>query len=216
MSATLHCQKSEKENIQLLERHPYDFYPTDDYFVQSAVNLVTVNPDWIMDTGSGSGVFGRYTRKRWQDANIVGIEIRQDAPFMNYYDWNIRADFLSMTPEINMFDLVIGNPPYSHAESFIRHAMKSLRNGGELIYLLRLSFLESMGRYNLFTHEMQPRQIVVCSDRPSFTGNGKTDASAYAFFVWEKGYTGECNLSWKLSKPTNFEKYGTTQLKMFT
>lgn len=211
--SSVHWKALETQGVAMRPRHPYDFYPTSDEFVMSQLTLVTVKPSWVLDIGMGDGIYGYCVNKRWQDAKIVGVEIRLDAPFMRWYDWNMRGDFMTMKPE-PMFDLVIGNPPYKDAERILRHAMKCLRPGGELIFLLRLSFLASMGRYSMFQFEFPPKEITVCSDRPSFTGDGKTDASEYMFAKWVKGYTGETRLNWRLSYPSNQDKYGQYQLKL--
>lgn len=118
------------------------------------------------------------------------------------------------------FDLVIGNPPYgdpedqenyraakaarkrgekfvkperhtpmADAEAFIRRSMGILRADGYLMFLLRLAFLESGKRVKLWSDYPLLTQDV-CVDRPSFTGNNKTDATAYAIYTWRKGYAG--------------------------
>lgn len=199
--------------VVLRERHPHDFYPTDSAFVESGLDMLPRVPQRILDPGMGAGIWGNVARERFPHAEIVGVELRQDAPFMRWYDWNIRADFLQMSPA-PIFDCVIGNPPYKLAEDFVRHSMACLVDGGHLVFLLRLAFLESLSRYTLFTVEMPPLKIGVCSDRPSFTGDGKTDATAYAFFVWQKGHVGNTSIDWVISKPSN-EHYKRYQMPLF-
>jgi hypothetical protein len=204
--SVLHWRRLADGGVELRPRHPQDFYPTNIEHVEAALSLIPITPEWVLDPGMGDGIFGQVARQCWQNAKLVGVELRLDAPLHDWYDWNIRADFLALTDITPMFDAVIGNPPYQHAEAFIRRSMELLRDGGYIVFLLRLAFLESMSRYTLFTHELPPQRVVVCSDRPSFTGNGKTDATAYAFFVWQKGYCGSTSLEWVISRPTN-EKY---------
>src|SRR5262245_27832883 len=94
------------------------------------------------------------------------------------------------------FDLVIGNPPYKHTEQFVRHGMDMLESGGYLVFLLRLNFLEGQGRGRSFWNRYPPVKVVVSSRRVSFSGDGKSNATAYAYFVWQQGYTGETKLAW--------------------
>ena len=54
--------------------------------------------------------------------------------------------------------------------------------------LLRLSFLESKGRVKF--HQDFPADVYVLAKRPSFTGDGKADSCAYAWFVWRTPATG--------------------------
>lgn len=204
--SVLHWHRLADEGVELRPRHPQDFYPTNEEHVETALSLIPFTPTWILDPGMGNGIFGQVARRCWSSANIVGVELRLEAPLHRAYDWNIRADFLAMTGITPMFDAVIGNPPYQHAEAFVRRSAELLHEGGYIVFLLRLAFLESMSRYTLFTREFPLQRVVVCSDRPSFTGDGKTDATAYAFFVWQKGYSGSTSLEWVISRPTN-EKY---------
>ena len=78
------------------------------------------------------------------------------------------------------------NLPRADAEAFIRHSIKilPLNKSGNLLFLLRLAFLESATRaYGLWA-EYPPTDVWICAERPSFTGNGKTDATAYMFSRW--------------------------------
>lgn len=92
---------------------------------------------------------------------------------------------------------VIANPPYSLAEAFVRaYGLDVARPFAA--FLLRLGFLESKKRWPLFS-EHPPAAVYVLSDRPSFTGNGRTDASAYAWATWsDVTRPGETRVRWLL------------------
>jgi len=114
------------------------------------------------------------------------------------YDKVMVEDFLSndFIPGKG-YDLVYGNPPYLHAEEFVRQGLKVSRN---VYFLLRLAFLESKKRhFGLFT-EFPPKRVYVLSRRPSFFSTkdkGKTtDAISYAMFYWRKEYEGKPELDW--------------------
>ncbi|QXL90608.1 hypothetical protein [Salmonella phage NINP13076] len=51
--------------------------------------------------------------------------------------------------------------------------------------LLRIGFLESMKRWEWW-QENPISSLLILSQRPSFTDDGKTDGSGYAWFVWDK------------------------------
>ena len=85
-------------------------------------------------------------------------------------------------------DLVISNPPYKHALEFVLTALYRVKPTGTVAMLLRLPFLESVTRQDF--HRDYPADIYVFAKRPSFTKNGKTDATAYAWFVWGPGRGG--------------------------
>jgi hypothetical protein len=95
-----------------------------------------------------------------------------------------------------MVESIVTNPPYSLAEEFVHHAMRSTTN--KVALLLRLSFLESQGRYELF-QETPLKAVYVFSRRLTLHRGGvvgHSGAVAYAWFVWQHGYRGEPRLRW--------------------
>jgi hypothetical protein len=88
-------------------------------------------------------------------------------------------------------DVVVMNPPYRHALDFVVCAMAAVREhrGWMVCALLRLGFLASKKRRDWW--QRNPADVFVLSSRPSFTGDGKTDASDYAWFVWGDGPRGK-------------------------
>lgn len=171
----------------LRKRDPNDFYPTPSELCEAALDLIpnTFTPGLILDPGCGTGVWGQAARLRWYDARIEGVEIRDIARPEGYDHLDIE-DFRLLKPA-PVYDAVIGNPPYKYAESFVRLGMDSLLDGGYMVYLLRLAFLEGQKRAAGLWRKYRPTHVAVCSKRPSFSGNRKTDATAYAIFVWQKG-----------------------------
>lgn len=81
---------------------------------------------------------------------------------------------------------IIGNPPYDRAEAHTRHALRFSRH---VVFLLRLAFVESLGRRN-FWRDHPARHIWALSRRPSFTG-GRTDSAAYGVFWWDRCHQGD-------------------------
>lgn len=89
---------------------------------------------------------------------------------------------------------IVTNPPYRLTESFIRHAFGYLGEGRKLCLFLKLTFLESVARDDLFKRYPVSR-IHVCRKRIKCAKNGdfskvQSSPTCYAWFVWEKGYTG--------------------------
>jgi hypothetical protein len=93
---------------------------------------------------------------------------------------------------------IVTNPPYSIWRKFARHAMGLLRDGGKSAMLLKLLSLETLASLKLFA-EYPPKRVHVfsrridCARRGEFTG--KT-AVAYAWYVWEKGFSGAPEIHW--------------------
>jgi hypothetical protein len=181
---------------QLRPRDPHDHYPTPLPLCQHALREYSYprGVTSILDPGAGTGVWGVAARDCYPNADIVGYELR-DAPQPPAYTHWIQGDYLS-SEAAPLFDLIIGNPPYTLAEPFIRRALRQLKPAGSLIFLLRLAFLAGQDRGRGLWRDYPPAHIGVCSRRPSFTGNGKTDATDYAIFVWRAGWQGETRLDW--------------------
>jgi len=181
-----------------LGRMPNDHYETDYSTVERCLAAleVQVTRPCILDLGAGSGRWGKVARRLWPSAFIYGVEIR-DVERPEKYDGWLTGDFPVCAHQIRLeYDLVIGNPPYACAEAFVRAGLLLLRDGGQLGFLLRLAFLEGQGRRDGLFKEFPPRAVEVCSKRPSFSEDGKTNATAFAFFIWQKGYRGEPRVRW--------------------
>lgn len=89
------------------------------------------------------------------------------------------------------FDLIIGNPPYgSNIESeFVLKALTQLKYAGLLVFLLKLSFLESKKRYELIFEnpKNQLTGLMALARRIPFdtTKGTQTDKYSYAWCVWQ-------------------------------
>lgn len=190
---------SAKALSNLPKRRDFDFYPTPLYVAQDALSFLpsAFTPQCILDPGAGTGVWGKAARQVWKDTTITGIEIRPEATRPTAYNFWIAQDFLLTLPD-TVFDLVIGNPPYNRAEQFIRHALAMLESGGYMIMMLRLAFLESKTRVRSLYRYHPPQTVVVRANRVSFTGDGQSNATPYAYFIWQKGWHGEPTLKWSM------------------
>lgn len=146
------------------ERKEYDVYETPEWAVQALLNVVPVRIDWkYLEPCRASGRIYNHL-----PIGSAWGEIREGIDYLN-------------TP-YNHVDCILTNPPYSLAQEFVD---KALGEADVVIMLLRLGFLESMKR-NEWWQENSITSLMVLSQRPSFTEDGKTDGSGYAWFVWDK------------------------------
>lgn len=95
---------------------------------------------------------------------------------------------------------IVTNPPYKLQSEFVKHAMEVLRPGGKLALFLKIQFLESAKRRELF-NRYPPSRIHVFSKRARTAKNGDfanigSALTCYAWFVWEEGYTGKPTVDW--------------------
>lgn len=109
------------------------------------------------------------------------------------------ADFIYMNAEKWDGDIVT-NPPYAFAQEFVEQALKMIQPGRKVAMFLKLTFLEGKKRASLFKNN-PPIRVWVSRARLKCAMNGDFDsygssATAYAWFVWEKGYTGHPEIRW--------------------
>ena len=95
---------------------------------------------------------------------------------------------------------IVTNPPYKFAKEFVLQALKVIAEGRKVCMFLKLTFLEGKDRKEMFK-EYPPKTVYVSSSRILCARNGDFDsfdssATAYAWFVWEKGYKGDTVIKW--------------------
>ncbi len=95
---------------------------------------------------------------------------------------------------------IITNPPFKLAEEFVQHSMDILSEGRKAVFLLKIQFLESKSRKNLF-EKYPPKYVIVNSERQLCAKNAEFDkytstTQCYRWFVFEKGYKGDTIIKW--------------------
>ena len=108
-------------------------------------------------------------------------------------------DFLLSSEHYYNGDIVT-NPPYKFAQEFVEHALSLVDVGRYVCMFLKVLFLESKSRKELFT-KYPPKLIYVSSSRINCAKNGdfetyNSSAIAYAWYIWQKGYSGETVIKW--------------------
>lgn len=125
------------------------------------------------------------------------------------YGYNVRrSDIVTRGRDIEELDIlqcnehwggeVITNPPYSHALDIIRKCMEIVDDGSKVAMWLRILFLESKARKELF-REYPPKRIWIWSSRIECGKNGvfgKGSPQGYMWVIWEKGYNGDTIINW--------------------
>jgi len=114
-------------------------------------------------------------------------------------------DFLqaSQVPDRDVH-CILTNPPYKYALQFVNHALDILPEGDLCCMFLKTTFLEGQQRYDKLFSTRPPRYVfqfakrVLCAKNADFAGAiaGGGSAVSYAWFVWEKGFTGDTIIRW--------------------
>ena len=177
------------------KRDKLDRYYTPDDFARACVARMTI-PEGaeVLEPSVGGGAFVRAVLAATKGtADVTGVDMDAYADGFTLCDEITIGDFLDYADLLANpgFDVVIGNPPYYCADLHVRAALKCAPRVG---FLLRINFLEGQKRAQLW-QDTPLAAVHVFSRRPSFTGGG-SDATGYAFFVWDKSHEGPASIHW--------------------
>lgn len=171
-------------------RDALDFFSTPGWAVRAVLPHIPLSGH-VLEPGAGDGSIIRVLIAHGVlPRSIRGIEVDNGRAVECAASTGVivhARDFLAGVPA-RVADTIVCNPPFVHAEAFVRTALKSIRPGGTVAMLLRLAFLESQERVAL--HREHPGDVLVFPRRPSFMPNGRTDSAAMAWFVWGPGRGG--------------------------
>lgn len=175
-----------------MTRREGDFYPTPQVAVIDLLNeldplLPQTNgpfPILVVDPAAGRGGLLDAVDIVLPRCSTLGVE--NNASTVEYIRKAhncIEADFLSLGSLASQTALYLSNPPYSLAQEFVSKMLRERSSGTIVACLLRLGFFASARRADWW-RENPVAAIRILSNRPSFTGDGKTDNSDYAWFIW--------------------------------
>ena len=113
------------------------------------------------------------------------------------YGYGIKQDYLTYQPGKN-WDWIITNPPFRLAEVFILKALEEAQRG--CAFLVRTTFLESVGRYSRLFVNDPPSVVAQFVERvPMIKGRldpKASTATGYCWLVWEGHKKAETRLTW--------------------
>lgn len=174
------------------ERAENDYYATDPAAAKKLLEVEDFS-DYIWECAVGGGHIASVLDEAGYTVLSTDIVDR------GYKNTEI-IDFLKADYNNNFDGDIITNPPYRYAAEFVERAVKSVSHGHKVAMLLKLTFLEGQKREKLFK-KYPPKKIYVFIKRINCFLNGNMDikggsAVAYAWFVWEKGYSGKPVIDW--------------------
>ena len=173
------------------ERQAFDYYATDPIAAKYLLTLETLNNKIWEPLGEGH-------------LSKVFLENGYDVKSTDLIDrgFGTKQDFLSIhTPKWG--GDIVTNPPYSHAKQFVLKSLEIVDEGAKIAMFLKITFLEGKGRSDFF-YKNPPIRVWVSSNRINCAKNAdfkkmRADggsAVCYAWFIWEKGFSGETTLKW--------------------
>lgn len=177
-------------NHSLDERAEYDYYATE----PKATELLLEEEKFsnkVWECACGEGHMSKVLQSH-------GYEVLSTDLINRGYGAG-GIDFLECNEKVS-FD-IITNPPYKYAKEFVFKALELIEKGNKVAMFVKLTFLETKGRKELFL-KYPPKSIYISSSRLHCWKNGDSKASAgsnaiaYIWIVWEKGFTGNTSIKW--------------------
>lgn len=170
-------------------REPNDFYATDPRAIDALFEVEDFDTN-IWEPAAGQGHLSN--RMKHFGKNVYSSDL------IDRGRGYVKKDFLNS--DVRWVGDIITNPPFKYGIEFVNKALQSIEEGAKVAFFVKLLFLETQKRRELF--ELHPPKVVhVFSKRIGTFKGGGTDYSgntaiAYCWIVWEKGYKGETKLSW--------------------
>lgn len=170
-----------------------DFYATPEESVFAILDKEDIYGD-ILEPACGDGAISKLVEYIYPDCKVTS----NDLVYRGYGNKE-SVDFLTYTEKA---DIIITNPPFSLFQEFAEKALELARD--KVIFFGKLQALEGQKRAT-FLESSPLRTVYVFKSRQSplrngspTDENGKAWAStmAFAWFVWEIGYTGKPTIEW--------------------
>lgn len=177
-----------------------DFYATNPRAVQMLLDTVSFpSRGRYLEPCVGQGHIANVIKQNYPESKLVAIDLIDRG-----YPGTFVCDYLGWETD-DVFDAIITNPPFSLATEFIEKSMSLLIPGGLCAVFMKIQFLEGEKRKKLFD-VYPPHWIYVFRKRMDVFANGEeinprtgkkwATTFCFAWFVWEKGYTGEPIIRW--------------------
>jgi hypothetical protein len=186
-----------------VQRHPLaerkdDLYETPPVAVEALLRVEQL-PHRIWEPACGTGAIVNVLRAHGHEVVATDL-VNYGTPITppGYYG----IDFLMESKAPNGTECILTNPPFKLAEQFVARALEF---APFVIMLLRLAFLESERRCGILEGRGLARMHVFrrrlpMMHRDGWQGRKANSGMAFAWFVWERGYTGPTTIdriSWE-------------------
>jgi hypothetical protein len=177
-----------------VQRHPHaerglDLYETPRVAIEALLRVEKL-PHRIWEPCAGRGAIVNLLRS-------AGHEVVASDIFDYGFPLDFTGNFLETVDMPAGVEAIVTNPPFRIAEKFVAHALEL---APLVIMLLRLAFLESERRCGILedrglarVHVFRKRLPMLYRD--GWSGPKANSGMAFAFFCWERGYTGPTIIS---------------------
>lgn len=162
----------------------------------------------VLDPSAGDGRLFKWIKKH---KDHIAIDIRKKE-LKNWEKYNLAkkvrrreiTDFLQTNPkDYPKVGSVITNPPFSLAESFVKHSLQFIKPKGYVVVLQRLGWIGTIKRSQWLQSSCLKYKVII-TKRPIWEIDGVTKNSSdtvdYAFYIFKEGYTGDPKIRWLFFK----------------
>jgi len=173
------------------ERKPADLYPTPVNAVEAIMELIkALGIERVWEPACGDGRIARVLE--WHGLDVTGTDLRDHTGYgyggINFLS-NDAERKLGLDP--TQFDLIMTNPPFSHAREFIERA---LALAPVVIMLVKQNYYNTDNRYDFF-NDMRPTMFLPLTWRLAFLPErGKSPLMDCAWAIWIRDNTDECRM----------------------
>ncbi len=189
--ATAPGRKNVRKEVGGFEREKDDFYPTPAALVRPMLAMEKFEGD-VWECACGDGAISRFLGAETAARRVFST----DLVHRGYLLSDSGIDFLKQTklwaPNI------VTNPPFKLWRAFAEHAHRL----GALKTVLFSRLLTLEGKANsAMMRETGLTRVLISAGRvnilpPGAIDKGHTGTTAYAWYVWERGYVGDPAIKW--------------------
>ena len=181
------------------ERETNDYYATSPWAMRKLLEKESFYKD-IWEPACGGNHLTKVLRENGYNVKTSDIIDRVDDGTVEILDFlKIPSGFGHKKYDMD----IITNPPYKYAQEFVEKAMDLITDGRRVAMYLKITFLEGKKRRKMF-EKYPPKYVYVASGRCGCAKNGEFNgpeeseagAVAYAWYIWERGFTGEPTIRW--------------------
>lgn len=171
------------------EREPYDTYATPAWTVVRLLEELELPGGKWLEPCAGEGAIVNIVSSLRSDVSWNTVEIRPECEGNLQEIPTVQSckigNFLEDSSTPTDYSVLFTNPPYNCAIDFVK---RGLEVADHVVMLLRLNFIASKNRQPFMREN--PPDVYVLSNRPSFKGKGKTDATEYCWMHWQRRLQG--------------------------
>lgn len=194
LGASNHCKDEREEN---------DFYATPPCATKALVkyckeNNIDLFNKSILEPACGKGHIAEVLIEENPQTLVVPIDLVD----RGYARQMTTQSFFLYSLEEDADYNIVTNPPYKFAKEFIEHSLDIVKPDSYVCMLLKITFLEGRGRYEMFKNN-PPYKVLIFSNRINCSKQGDFEkdseyggAVGYAWYIWKKGYTGKSEIDW--------------------